>query len=99
MPFGQIIARSSAAIAAFLKRGMTAVDLLVNQPPRRLVSPLQMPPIQSSIVTRRVVRCDAERPTGVGQRAQESEFQHSADVARKLIARCFSLLENAVLRE
>jgi len=74
------------------------VELRVKKPPRRFVSTFQMPPICPSIVTRRVVPCDAERLTGAGQRAQESEFQHSADVASKLMAHCFSALGNAVFR-
>lgn len=74
------------------------MKLRVEQPPCRFVTPFQMPAVCSSIVTRRVIPRDAKRPIGTGQCAQESKFQHLADIAGILIAHLFSLRWMAVFR-
>ncbi len=53
--------------AAFWQRGKTGVKLRIKQSSCRFVAPFQMPSIRSSIVTRRVIPRDAERPIRASQ--------------------------------
>ena len=72
--------------ATFRQRRKPGVQFFIEQPPRWLLDPFEVPSVRASIVSRRVIPGDAKFPVRASEGAQESEFQNVANIAGILVA-------------
>lgn len=65
-PNGGLFKGSNAALR---ERGESSVKFSIEQMPRCFVASFEMPSVRASVVSRRVVPCDAKRPVFARERA------------------------------
>ena len=72
---------------ALRQRGEPRVKFSVEQTPRRFIAPFEMPSVRASVVSRRVVPCDVERPVCTGKRTQKGKAVVDADQRRRILGK------------
>jgi hypothetical protein len=71
--------------AAFWQRSKAGMKLFIERTPRCFVAPFEMSSVRTSIVARRVIPRDAERPVRADQSAQKCELENITDIAGILV--------------